>query len=571
MQVSEQHDERRYLTYFGAILCLAYLIPLHVNPYPSFYNEWAISLGVFILILGFMHRSQLPMRLPSIAMLPVIVAVMIGIQILAGLTTFPWDGALAIGYCLLAGISILIGATIAAEDRGSERLCATVAWSHLIAAGLSVVIATMQLAGGEHIFVPFAMLMAHSDAVIRPHANIAQTNQLALLFCMGIASVWWLFQNDRVGPLVAISLLVSLIWGLSLTQSRIAWMILPAFSMLVFIWRWKSGLKLIPSIVIIGFLLLYFLFAFALPEISSMFGSQVDSPAARVNGGYSIRLVLLQQAWEMSLTHPLFGVGWYEFGPQQVAIASQFEPGTYARHSHNLVLNFAAEFGWLFTLALMGWMIWWLKALISKTLNSQTCLFFLFAVAIGLHSMVEFPLWYAYVLFPFCLLIGMAHQNRLGSALRMVSRPIVFTVALTGLSMLMLLAVDYRKAANAVTQMEFSAMGIAVGEQKVERPVFTIFPHLYAYFDFLAQPLTTEVSQEEITAMEKIGKRFAGVLMLTRMSQVYAINGQTDEAIATMKTIQHLHPASYAGVYKSWSQAPEAFQSTYARMPAPRK
>lgn len=511
------------------------------------------------------------MRLPSIALLPVIVAVMIGIQMLAGLTTFPWDGALAIGYCLLSGVSILIGASIAAEENGSARLCTTIAWSHLIAASLSVVIATMQLAGVEHIFFPFAMLMAHSDTVIRPHANIAQTNQLALLFCMGIASVWWLFQNDRVRPFIAISLLALLIWGLSLTQSRIAWMILPAFSVLVFIWRRSPGFKLIPVSVIFGFLSLYFLFAFALPEISLLFGSQVDSPAARAGGGYSVRLVLLQQAWEMSRTHPWFGVGWYEFGPQQVAIASQFEPGTYARHSHNIVLNFAAEFGWLFTFVLMGWVIWWLKALIGRKINSHTCLFFLFAMAIGLHSMVEFPLWYAYVLFPFCLLIGMVHQDRLGSVLKIVSRPIVFSAALIGLSMLMLLAVDYRKAASAVTQMEFSAMGITVGGQTTENRGFTIFPHLHAYFDFLAKPLTTEMSQEEIAAMEEMGKRFAGVLMLTRMSQVYVINGQTDKAIATMKTLQHLHPASYAGVYKSWSQAPEAFQSTYERMPVPQK
>ncbi|ABR91786.1 Uncharacterized conserved protein [Janthinobacterium sp. Marseille] len=571
MQVSEKHDERRYLTYFGAILCFAYLIPLHVNPYPSFYNEWTAALGIFVLIFGFMHRNQFPMRLPSIAFLPLIIAVMIGVQIMAGLTTFPWDGALAIGYCLLAGVAILIGATITAEDRGAERLCAAIAWPHLIAAGFSVVIATMQLAGVEHIFVPFAMLMAHSDAVIRPHANIAQTNQLALLFCMGIASVWWLFQNDRVRPLFAIFLLASLIWGLSLTQSRIAWMILPVFSMLVFIWRYKPGFKPIPLSIIFGFLSLYFLFAFALPEISILFGSQVDSPAARASGGYSARLVLLQQAWEMSRTHPWFGVGWYEFGPQQIAMASQFEPGTYARHSHNIVLNFAAEFGWLFTFILMVWVIWWLKALINKKINSQTCLFFLFAMAIGLHSVVEFPLWYAYVLFPFCLLIGMVHQDRLGSALRTVSRPIVLAVALTGLSLLMLLAIDYRKAAAAVTQMEFAAMGITVGGQTIEQPVFTIFPHLYTYFDFLAKPLTPEMSQEEIAAMEKIGKRFASVLMLTRMSQVYAINGYTDEAIATMKTIQHLHPTSYAGVYKSWSEAPGAFQSTHARMPVPQK
>lgn len=569
MQALQKNDERRYLIYFGALTTLAYLIPLHVAPYPSFYNELVAAFALLILVAAYLHRRSVLIQLPSISLLPLGLAVIIMAQALLGSLVAPWDTFLASGYFLLAAMGIMVGASIAAEERGSERLCAAIAWSHLIAGLVSVVIASLQLAAIEHFFLPFAMLMRHGDTLIRPHANIAQANQLALLLCMGLASLWWLFQRSRVEYFLALPIAVILIWGLVLTQSRIAWLILPAFSIIVFWWRSTVGIRPVAASVLLGLLVVYVMLALALPDISSWFGSIANSPIVRARGGDSARIVLYNQAWEMSLAHFWVGAGWAQFGPQQIVTAPFFGTGVYSRHSHNLVLNFAAEFGWPLTLAFIVGIFFWLKSFLSKALNPQTALFCLFGTAIFLHSMVEFPLWYGYVLFPFSLLLGMAHQEKFSSPSRLVQRPIVALLTAISFSLLFLVAADYRRVVAGFTAMEFAAMGVVLDKSAMIGPSVTIFPHMYGYFAFLDIPITSEMSSQVINSMEQTAQRFGGVLMLTRMSQVYALNGAPDKAINTMIAIQRLHPASYAVAYETWRYAPPEFQYLFARMPTP--
>lgn len=567
MSLNQDHDDRRYLAYFGVSIIIAYLIPLHVLPYSSFYNEWVAALGLFVLVAGFLHRANVEIRLPSIALLPVGLALIIAVQVCFGMLTFPSDGVLAIGYFTLAAIGILLGATIASEVHGPERVCAAIAYAHLIAGLISALIASLQFANIEYLFVPFAMLMDHTKP-IRPHGNIAQANQLALLFCLGIASAWWLFQKGRLGSRLAILAVFLLIWGLALTQSRIGWVILPSFAILAFIWRRKFNFLPVSPIVIGGLLLFYLLLVIGLPEISSIFGSQVTSPVERITGN-AVRLILFQQAWAVSITHPWFGAGWYEFGPQQVAVAADFPITVYARHCHNLLLNFAAELGWPVTIVAIGSVVLWMRAILRKNVTPLIALLLFFVVAIGAHSMVEFPLWYGYVLFPVSVLIGMAHQEQLGSVRYLLSRRYVATLLITGISLLIFFAMDYRRAAAGFTAMEFNAMGVVIDKNALEKPSFTVLPQMYGYFEFLDVPIRPGIPQSEIMKMERITKRFGGTLMLTRMSQVYALNDRPEDAIRAMTTIQRLHPADYAGVYGMWSNAPSGLQGVFLQMPAP--
>lgn len=564
-----RNDEQRYLTYFGIVTVFAYLIPLHVRPFPSFYNELASAFALLILVAAYMHRRSTLIRLPSIGVLPLAFILVIMAQILFAGLIAPWDSVLAIAYFLLAAVAIVVGASITAEEGGAERLCVTIAWIHLIAALISVVIASLQLAALEHLFLPFAMLMHHGNNLIRPHANIAQANQLALLFCMALASLWWLFQRSRIHKSTALPVAVLLIWGLVMTQSRIAWLILPAFSVVVFSWRNSDAMRPIPLKVMVGLLATYLILALVLPDISSLFGSQASSAIGRVRAADSGRLSLYTQAWEISLAHFWTGAGWYQFGPQQVANAALSGTGIYSQHSHNLVLNFAAELGWPLTLALAFITLFWLKSFLAKALNPQTALFLLFGTAILLHSMVEFPLWYGYVLFPFSLLLGMAHHERFGSVSVLIPRVAIALLAALGFTSILLLAADYRRVVAGFTAMEFAAMGVVVDKSAMKKPAVTVFPHMYEYFAFLDIPVESDMSPELIHFMEQTTQRFGGVLMLTRMAQVYALNKAPDKAENAMITIQRLHSRSYAEVYEVWRHAPLEFQPVFKNMPVP--
>jgi hypothetical protein len=346
-------------------------------------------------------------------------------------------------------------------------------------------------------------------------------------------------------------------------------MVLPSFAILTLLWRRKAGFVPVSILVIAILLFFYFLLIIGLPELSSIFGSRINSLTERAGGGYAARWVLFQEAWAISIAHPWFGAGWYEFGPQQVFIAADFPVTVYARHCHNLLLNFAAELGWPVTILAIGSFVIWIRAILRKGITTQIAMLVFFVAAIALHSMVEFPLWYGYVLFPLSLLIGMAHQEQLDCVNCLLRRRSITVLLVAGVFLLVFLAVDYRRVAAGFTAMEFDAMGVVVDKSVLKKPSFTVLSPMYGYFEFLNQPVQSGMSQPKIAEMEQITKRFGGTLMLTRLSQIYALNGRPRDAIKAMKTIQRLHPNDYPEVYSMWRNAPSELQSVFLQMPAP--
>ena len=79
-------------------------------------------------------------------------------------------------------------------------------------------------------------------------------------------------------------------------------------------------------------------------------------------GGRSERTVLAQQAISMISNHPWLGVGWFGFGSAQVDIGANFTPTIYAEHSHNFILNIAAELGLPFAIMFFGgFSLWFIR------------------------------------------------------------------------------------------------------------------------------------------------------------------------------------------------------------------
>jgi O-antigen ligase len=116
--------------------------------------------------------------------------------------------------------------------------------------------------------------------------------------------------------------------------------------------------------------------------------------------------------WALIKTHPWTGVG---SGAYNFAWTLTPFPGrstAFFDHSHNLLLQLAVEFGLpvaLLVLGLLAASLWaGRKALTAAddehALSARTALFMLAIVAV--HSLLEYPLWYAYFLLPTAALWG---------------------------------------------------------------------------------------------------------------------------------------------------------------------
>lgn len=558
------------LIIFAALYLAANLHPQHIHPFRSYYQElllvMAVLSGIGLIGLSIATRRSFI----RIAWIPAVLGLLLLLQMLAGLTSIEhiYYPLMLLAMTIL---SMMLGASWTVLENGAVKICLMFAIVQLMAAVLSVLMQCIQIAGID--FRPIVMYMAHSpDTPMRPFANVAQPNQLALLQCFGLASIWWLLQAKRLTGFCALAFSLVLLWGLALTQSRIAWIILPVFALLV--WFRVIGELPIRRTVLLLLLIVYIGFVWFLPSIAEVLGFSSASISERV-GGRSERSGLLQQAWFMIKQHPWLGVGWFGFGAEQVKIAADFPSTIYAEHSHNLVLNLMAELGVPAALLIFSALLYWFyQTCVARAAakNNQIAFGILSLIAVGVHSMVEFPLWYAYVLLPMAVLMGMLHQMRWPTQTWVITLPRAVTVAISvvGMVVLVLVTLDYQRVVSGFKAFRQTETIAGVPQEAIARPALTLLPDYFDYFQLMKITPKEKMSVQEIAFIERMSLRFGYVHVLNKLAEVYVLNGQTTKAQRTLLTLQRLHPVAYPGYFDYWqnlAQHDPRFAAVFLTMP----
>jgi hypothetical protein len=563
----------------GICLILAYLLPYQMQPFYNFYHDWLAFFGLALAIAFLASAGGTSIQIPWITAVPLGLISLICLHLSLGRMTYAWDAVLPIAYLIGATLALILGATLSALPGGSQKLSLTLAWVNLLAGLISALIATLQITGIESLIYPFAMPMPH-EFFIRPYANLAQPNQLALLFCLAIASVWILYQNAKLGAAAAIAAVLILLWGLTTTQSRIGWIIVPLFVLLTIWWRASPALKAVPVLLPCALAAGYVLLIIALPALD--FGAataeaRANVPDERVHS-ISQRWILLQQAWQISLTHPWLGAGWGEFGPQQLTIGADFAPVAYSLHAHNIVMNFAAELGWPITLIIVAALAYWLykncwRPVSKRVITPETGFAVLFLGAVLVHSLTEYPLWYAYVLIPTALVMGMAHHTVSGSRTLLLPRHTLLAVFMFSAASLLFVATDYRRLVTGFRALGWENLGLKADEGSTERPDWTLFPQYYDYFQFSKSQAREYMATEDIAFTERAARRFGYTSTMLRMSFIYTLNGRPNEAVRTLQAIKNLHQDFYNKVYQNWQTMakfdPGHYAAVFKQIPAP--
>ncbi|MDE2276282.1 MAG: O-antigen ligase C-terminal domain-containing protein, partial [Burkholderiales bacterium] len=131
----------------------------------------------------------------------------------------------------------------------------------------------------------------------------------------------------------------------------------------------------------------------------------------------SSRFAIWRDTLALIRRYPLAGVGWGEFNLAWTLTPSPHRPVAFFDHTHNLVLQFAVELGLPLAALVTGLLVW---GLVRGARNAwtapagigvaQRCAM-LMVVMIGLHSLLEYPLWYSYFLLPTAWAWGYALQG----------------------------------------------------------------------------------------------------------------------------------------------------------------
>jgi hypothetical protein len=135
-----------------------------------------------------------------------------------------------------------------------------------------------------------------------------------------------------------------------------------------------------------------------------------------IASGWAPRVAVWKEASQMFASAPFLGVGFGQFAWSHFLQVSGKDPVTVPGlydHAHNLLLQLLAELGIFAALAAVAAMVVWLRGVLREPASPERWWILAVAAVAGIHSMLEYPLWYAYFLGAASLTVGVADPQRI--------------------------------------------------------------------------------------------------------------------------------------------------------------
>ena len=404
------------------------LIAAHDPPSVTFYNQALAVLG-WGLWLAWMDRAPGGLDTPATpraqaghwaltGMLAVLAAAAFGSGVFgtlpAGLSLMGGGMSLA---ALLAFHSGWRQGRSVTRDGIAELFFGALA----VAGGLGLLLAAVQ------VFMPSwadGTFIASPNMAGRAVGNLRQPNHFSTLLVFAAAGLAWLGARRRLRPGVAALGVALCIGGIVLTASR------TGMVAMVFLTAWGVLDRRLPRtlrVTLVAAPLLYgawwggmWLLAHADRTVAFAGETRLHDSSDISSSRFKIWanvLSLIQQ-------HPWWGVGYGEFNLAWTLTPFPNRPAAFFDHTHNVVLQWAVELGLpaaivLSLLALWGWWSLVRPGSEGERQTGEPATVGAAAVIVttaGLHSLLEYPLWYSYFLLPTAFAWGLGLAARQGVA-----------------------------------------------------------------------------------------------------------------------------------------------------------
>ena len=374
------------------------------------------------------------------------------VPLCALLVALPWlwpftSGPVAATLPYLAGVTVAAVLLLAwpARASGRDAPLRAVAAGWLGAALVSGGIALLQYFDLEGPLFPWVNIAEPGQAF----GNLRQPNQLASLLVIGLLSLrWWLSRG--LSNRLAAGMAALLLTALAATASRVGLVEFLAAGALSLCWaargRWRMA-----ALAVLGALVLYALAAVALPwALQASEGAAGRDLIERLRSAESTcgsRFILYSNVLHLIGLKPWTGWGWGELayahyitlydGPRFCHILD---------NAHNLPLHLAVELGVPVAVLVCGalaWAIWRGRPWAEQDPTRQLAWGVL--MVIGIHSGVEYPLWYAPFQIAVALCVWMLWTTRAGAEAATPDQASArrWQTARLGVAALMLAAVAY--------------------------------------------------------------------------------------------------------------------------------
>ena len=451
------------LTLVGLMWAFPFLHYRHENPLTSFDQEWwSAMLGVLALTLLIAREFWQRPEIPRIAQLPAALIGVLLLQLVLGKIAYFNQALLYALYFLFAALLMVLGARLR-DCFGLARLAQVLAIFLLIGAELNAFIGVLQHFQW-HTFLDPVIARDLSGGI---YGNIAQPNHYADYIALGMISLGLLFQQRSIKPGYAILLALPLLFAMTLSGSRSSWLYLVLMIFMAW-WMARREAAMKPLLrysllLVVGFVLMNLLVQMHFMA-GGGHGTNTVQRLLTYNGagdtGGSIRLYLWHEAWLMFAQSPWIGIGfgqfaWHHFQLLPLLQADNIS-GLY-NNAHNLVFQLAAVAGIPGLLALLVPLGIWLYGLRRVTPSGAHWWGYSMLGVLAIHSLLEYPLWYAYFVAVAAILLGAFDETRYRLELRNIGRVSLLTIVLLGLLMLLQLRSGYQQLKNTLALRSVSS------------------------------------------------------------------------------------------------------------------
>lgn len=438
------------LAFSATLFLLPFLNPYHPLPLPSFYSEWLALTGGCLAIALIPFAASDSLRIPAVTAAPLLLAVVIVIQQAEGLSPYIELSMASAGYLLWCAALMIAGANLG-ERFTLRQLCIAFTFAALAGSLANALFSAIQLYGiaiGNSI-APDFLVSRLAPGAERIYGNLAQANHFSSYMLIGVNAALYLHHAAKLtrfqtwASIIAIALL-SLPSG---SRSLVLY-----WAITLFIWKdfflgnMRKNLRMAIPIALLALLLGSLLLAFLHTSGPQWFSHMLSR--LLIWGDLSgHRLYLARHAARMFLEAPFLGAGFHQFAyhmfEQSVSI-----PETATRwldvHSHNIFLQLLAVTGVLGFLAVTLPLARWAADFYRSPPSGEKKWALATLGILGLHSLVEYPLWYAYFLGIAALLLGL-HASRFHTvAANALTKTLLALACCFGLLILTLSAIDYR-------------------------------------------------------------------------------------------------------------------------------
>lgn len=515
-----------YLLFFvGFFLAFSWLSTNQYKPWIVFYNEFyaavALVLSIFFIINKSVKIPKIIVPLISLSLVPLM-------HFFIGKVFYFSIGLMGFIYVSIFWLSIVLGYNLSINIFSKEKIFFYFCNLLIFIGFLTSLIAILQWLNLEHSI----SWIRNINEKQRPYGNFAQPNNMSTFLIMSLMACLYIYESKKTNIRIIIISTIIILIGITLSQSRTAWLVSGFIFIYLSIYQYKGIVTLKWHYSIIWFII-FVLFIFNLPLISQIVLYFTDLQIVqnrdviiRATSDLS-RLGIWKHLIYAIDKEPWWGHGWNQTSVAFSSVTEINQGALWVRKAHNFILDFLLWNGFIVGIPFLLYFCYMGFFLLKHVTSVESVIGVLMIGAFLNHAMFEFPQHYTFFLIPVGFIIGIILAQKEGLSVFILSSYVCNILLIFSILVLIVVYRDYEIArAKMLESILYQKQPEKI---QIETPIFllTEFNHRIAWIRM--NPYSIK-SLEEIKTIGQLINSYPIEYNLKKYAKLLAFNGYEKEA-----------------------------------------